>query len=303
MCARCTKSSLSYRYRNVVNDMKKRLAIAFAAALVLLCSACGQNTDAVSEASSTPADPALVVSDSTDPSSQASSTTAGIPPTTETRGSDSSSGSGGSGSPAPNSSYEAGTTKPTSSIVPDKPTQAPQTDGSKDGTTSGTSAAGTTGKPQTTSTSRPTTSAAMTTTTAAAKSPWAYPYDVSEIIRECKAEIARVGLVWDDSLVGLPGRDGKPIGLPDGVSEADPSIDWAGWDQPENTVLYTTYPDGFTFGDYVFDGNLKHYIFGELIPFYLRNQERYSLKRCKIWFEPLPDCPGDYNIYFLYATS
>ena len=284
MCARCTKSSLSYRYRNVVNDMKKRLAIAFAAALVLLCSACGQNTDAVSEASSAPAGPALVVSDSTDPSSQASSTTAGIFPTTETRGSDPSSGSGDSGSPAPNISHEVGTTKPTSPIVPDKPTQAPQTDGPKEVTTSGTSAAGTTGKPQTTSTSRPTTSAATTTTTAAAKSPWAYPYDVSETIRECKAEIARVaevthvGWVWDDSLTKKR----------------------SSWDQPDNTVLYTKYPDGYTFGNYVFDGNLKNYVFNELIPYYLENQERYSIKRCKIWFEPLPDHPGDYNIYFLF---
>lgn len=294
MCTRCTKSSLSYRYRNVVNDMKKRLAIAFAAALMLLCSACGQNTDAIPEASSAPAGPALVVSDSTDPSSQASSTTAGISPTTETRGSDPSSGSGGSGSPAPNTSHEVGTTKPTSAIVPDKPTQAPQTDGPKEVTTSGTSAAGTSGKPQTTNTSRPTTTVATTTTTAAAKSPWAYPYDVSEIIRECKAEIARVGLVWDDSLVGLPGRDGKPIGLPDGVSETDPSIDWAGWDNPYSTGVFTDYPDEYS---------LKSYIFNEMIPFYMKNQERYSLKRCKIWFEPDTQYPGDYNIYFLYATS
>ena len=144
-----------------------------------------------------------------------------------------------------------------------------------------------------------TTGAANTTTTLSAsptteKSPWAYPYDVSEIIRECKAEIARVGLVWDDSLVGLPGRDGKPIGLPDGVSEADPSIDWAGWDNPYSTGVFTDYPDEYS---------LKSYIFNEMIPSYMKNQERYSLKRCKIWFEPDTQYPGDYNIYFLYATS
>ena len=294
MCARCTKSALSYRYRNVVYDMKKRLVIAFAADLVLLCSACGQNTDAVSEASSAPAGPALVVSDSTDPSSQASSTTAGISPTTETRGSDPSSGSGAPGSPAPNTSHEVGTTKPTSAIVPDKPTQAPQTDGPKDVTTSGTSAAGTSGKPQTTSTSRPTTTVATTTTTATAKSPWVYPYDVSEIIRECKTEIARVGLVWDDSLVGLPGRDGKPIGLPAGMSDSDPSINWAGWDNPHNTGAYTKYPDMFS---------LKSYIIEEMIPFYLKNQDQLIIKRCKIWFEPDTQYPGDYDIYFLYSTS
>ena len=291
MCARCTKSSLSYRYRNVVKYMTKLLAVAFTTALMLLCSACGQNTDTIPEASSAPAP---VVSDSTDLSSQKSSTTAGISPTTETKGSDAAFGTDAPGSPAPNPSHEAGTTKPTSPVIPDKPTQAPQTDGPKDGTASGTSAAATTGKSQTTSTSRPTTSAATTTTTVTAKSPWTYPYDVSEIIRECKAEIARVGLAWDDSLVGLPGRDGKPIGLPDGVSEADPSIDWAGWDQPYSTGVFTDYPDEYS---------LKSYIFNEMIPFYMKNQERYSLKRCKIWFEPDTQYPGDYNIYFLYATS
>ena len=264
MCTRCTKSSLSYRYRNVVIYMTKRLILVFAMTLVLLCSACGQNTGSAADTSSDPAEPALVASGSTDPSSQDYITTAGISPTTETRGSDPSSGSGAPGSPAPNTSHEVGTTKPTSAIVPDKPTQAPQTDGPKDVTTSGTSAAGTSGKPPTTSTSRPTTTVATTTTTAAAKSPWAYPYDVSEIIRECKAEIARVaesahvGWVWDDSL----------------------TKERSSWDQPDNTVLYTKYPDGYAFGDYVFDGNLKNYVFNELIPYYLENQERYSIKRC-----------------------
>ena len=267
--------------------MKKRLAIAFAAALVLLCSACGQNTDAVPEASSAPAGPALVVSDLTDPSSQESSTTAGITPTTETRGSGTAPGPGGIGSTAPNKSHEAGTTKPTSPVVPDKPAQTPQTDGSKSTTTSGTAYVSTTDKPQTTSTSRPTTSDAATTTTAAGKSPWAYPYDIPAMMQECREEIARVeksthvGWGWDDSL----------------------TKEQSSWDQPESTVLYTTYPDGFAFGDYVFDGDLKNYVFGELIPFYLRNQNQYAIKRCKILFEPLPDRPGDYNIYFLYRPD
>ena len=225
MCTRCTKSDLSYRYRNVVIYMTKQLIIAFAAALALLCSACGQNTDAPSEASSAPAGPVLVISESTE-SSQQSSTIAGITPTTEMKGSGTAPGPGGTGSTAPNKSHEAGTTKPTSPVVPDKPAQTPQTDGSKSTTTSGTAFVSTTDKPQTTSTSR-----------------------------------------------------------------------------PESTVLYTTYPDGFAFGDYVFDGDLKNYVFGELIPFYLRNQNQYAIKRCKIWFEPLPDRPGDYNIYFLYRPD
>ena len=205
MCIGCTKLDLSYRQRNVVNYMTTRLAIAFAAALALLCSACGQNTDAPSEASSAPAGPVLIISESTE-SSQQSSTIAGITPTTEMKGSGTAPGSDGTGSTAPNKSHEAGTTKPTSPVVPDKPAQTPQTDGSKNTTTSGTAFVSTTDKPQTTSTSRPTTTTATTTTTAAAKSPWAYPYDIPAMMQECREEIARVeksthvGWGWDDSL-------------------------------------------------------------------------------------------------------
>ena len=94
--------------------------------------------------------------------------------------------------------------------------------------------------------------------------------------------------------MGLPGRDGKPIGLPAGMSDSDPSINWAGWDNPYSTGVFTDYPDEYS---------LKSYIFNEMIPFYMKNQERYSLKRCKIWFEPDTQYPGDYSIYFLYATS
>ena len=286
MCTRCTKSDLSYRYRNVVIYMTKQLIIAFAAALALLCSACGQNTDAPSEASSAPAGPVLVISESTE-SSQQSSTIAGITPTTEMKGSGTAPGPGGTGSTARNKSHEVGTTRPTSPVVPDKPAQTPQTDDSKSATTSGTAFVSTTEKPQTTSTARPTTTTATTTTTAAAKSPWAYPYDIPAMMQECREEIARVeksthvGWGWDDSL----------------------TKEQSSWDQPESTVLYTTYPDGFAFGDYVFDGDLKNYVFGELIPFYLRNQDQYAIKRCKIWFEPRPERPGDYNIYFLYRPD
>lgn len=154
-------------------------------------------------------------------------------------------------------------------------------------TPSGTSAAGTSGETVTTSTSVPTTIDAATTTTAAGKSPWAYPYDIPAMMQECREEIARVeksthvGWGWDDSL----------------------TKERSSWDQPESTVLYTTYPDGFAFGDYVFDGDLKNYVFSELIPFYLRNQDQYAIKRCKIWFEPRSERPGDYNIYFLYRPD
>ena len=115
-------------------------------------------------------------------------------------------------------------------------------------------------------------------------------------------EIARVGLVWDDALVGLPGRAGTPIGLPDGMSKDDPSIEWAGWDNPDSTVPFTKHPDGIISGNTIlFDGNLKNALFNDIIPFYVEQQERYSMTCCKIWFEPDPDIQGDYLIYFLFA--
>ena len=143
---------------------------------------------------------------------------------------------------------------------------------------------------------------AVTTSPPKEKSPWRYPYDVPAIIRECKAEIARVGLVWNNALVGLPGRAGKPIGLPDGMSKDDPSIIWAGWDNPDSTVPFTKHPDGIISGNtMLFDGSLKNALFNDIIPFYVEQQERYSMTCCKIWFEPDPDTQGDYLIYFLFA--
>lgn len=165
-----------------------------------------------------------------------------------------------------------------------------------------TSSTTTTKKPTTTTTKKPTTSTTTTTTKPPtttttgnphAGDPWYFPYDVDAIIEDCKTEIARVGLVWDDSLVGLPGAAGKPIGLPAGMSEDDPSIEWAGWDNPDITSLYTRLPDRYS---------LKDMVFNDLIPFYVENQGRYSLTRCKIWFEPYEGYPGEYQIYFLYAT-
>ena len=147
-----------------------------------------------------------------------------------------------------------------------------------------------------------TTATPTTTTTAKEKSPWRYPYDIPAIIQECKAEISRVGLVWDDALGGLPGNAGTPIGLPPGVSESDPSIIWAAWNNPDSTVLYTKYPEGYTYGNFVFNGSLKSYIFDDLIPFYVDRQEQYSIACCRIYFEPNADHAGDYTIYFLYGT-
>lgn len=156
---------------------------------------------------------------------------------------------------------------------------------------------------RTTTARRTETTAPPTTTTSPPKekSPWRYPYDVPAILEECKAEIARVGLVWEEALVGLPGRAGIPISLPDGMSKDDPSIIWAGWDNPDSTAPYTRYPDGHDFGIYVFDGDLKNEVFNDLIPYYVERQERYSITCCKIWFEPDPNTQGDYLIYFLFA--
>ena len=141
-----------------------------------------------------------------------------------------------------------------------------------------TSSTTTTKKPTTTTTKKPTTSTTTTTTKPPtttttgnphAGDPWYYPYDVDAIIEDCKAEIARVGLVWDDSLTK------------EGVS----------WDNPINTFAYTEYPNLLS---------LKNTLFNDEIPYYVENQERLSLYCCKIWFEPDQDYPGNYNIYFLF---
>jgi hypothetical protein len=138
-------------------------------------------------------------------------------------------------------------------------------------TTRATTTTTTTTKKPTTSTTTTTTKPPTTTTTGNphAGDPWYYPYDVDAIIEDCKAEIARVGLVWDDSLT----KEG------------------ASWNNPDSTGVCTDYPDEYS---------LKEQILYDMIPWYVENQERYSLHRCKIWFEPDPDYPGDYYIYFLF---
>ena len=131
----------------------------------------------------------------------------------------------------------------------------------------------TTTKKPTTSTTTTTTKPPTTTTTGNPHTgdPWYYPYDVDAIIADCKAEIARVGLVWDDSL----------------------TKERSSWNNPTSTVAFTAYPE------YV---SLKNTLFNDEIPFYVENQELFSLKRCKIWFEPYDGYPGEYKIYFLYAA-
>lgn len=154
----------------------------------------------------------------------------------------------------------------TSTTTTKKPTSSTTT--TKKPTTTTTT---TTTKKPTTSTTTTTTKPPTTTTTGNphAGDPWYYPYDVDAIIEDCKAEIARVGLVWDDSLT----KEG------------------ASWNNPDSTGVCTDYPDEYS---------LKEQILYDMIPWYVENQERYSLHRCKIWFEPDPDYPGDYYIYFLF---
>lgn len=157
-------------------------------------------------------------------------------------------------------------TPTTSTTTTKKPTSSTTT--TKRPTTTTTT---TTTKKPTTSTTTTTTKPPTTTTTGNphAGDPWYYPYDVDAIIEDCKAEIARVGLVWDDSLTK------------EGVS----------WDNPINTFAYTEYPNLLS---------LKNTLFNDEIPYYVENQERLSLYCCKIWFEPDQDYPGNYNIYFLF---
>ena len=128
----------------------------------------------------------------------------------------------------------------------------------------------TTTKAKTTTTSRATTTQQSMETVPQPKpsDPWYAPYDLKQIYAECKREIERLGMVWEDGL--------RPDSL--GVS----------WDNPENTVVFTYYPKDFC---------LRDYVFNELISFY--KEQPYTRQSCRIWLEPYKESPGDYLIYFL----
>ena len=98
--------------------------------------------------------------------------------------------------------------------------------------------------------------------------PWYAPYDLPQIYADCKREIERLGMTWEEGL--------RPDSL--GVS----------WANPDNTVVYTYYPEMF---------HLREYVMDELIPEY-RNMP-YSRQSCRIWMEPYEESPGDYLIYYL----
>lgn len=249
--------------------MTKQLIIAFTAVLALMCSACQNNTGMTPEGSSGQTGPALVISGSTTPSSRNHITTAGISPTTEMKGSDMASVPSDTGSVTPDDSHEpTNIVRPTSYITGNPSgSTAPHTNGSNSKPTSGTTTTSASGRPETSQTTT-----VSTTKPTEAKSSWLYPYDIPAILQECKAEISRVGLVWDDDL----------------------TKERSSWDHPHSTGVYTEYPSMFS---------LKAYIMDEMIPFYIKSQDRYSIKRCKIWFEPDTQYPGDYNIYFLFRPD
>lgn len=117
--------------------------------------------------------------------------------------------------------------------------------------------------PKTSTTNSPTTTEASKPT-----DPWRYPYDLPAIYADCKREIERLGMVWEEDL--------RPDSL--GVS----------WTEPDKTVVYTYFPEQYS---------LKEYVMEELLPFY--KSQPYSRRFCRIWLEPLEDTPGDYNLYFL----
>ena len=151
------------------------------------------------------------------------------------------------------------TTKPASSTAKTTTKQTPSV--SKATTTTTT----TTRKPTSTTT---TTTQKPTETEPQPSGPWYAPYDLTQIYAECKREIERLGMVWEEGL--------RPDSL--GVS----------WANPDNTVVYTYYPEMF---------HLREYVIDELIPEY--KNKPYSRQSCRIWLEPYAESPGDYWIYFL----
>lgn len=115
-------------------------------------------------------------------------------------------------------------------------------------------------------TAKPTTTTKPPATTTAPQSadPWRYPYDLPAIYADCKREIERLGMVWEEEL------------RPDNCA----------WANPESTVPNTYFPDDCYLRDDVF----------KMIRFYHEiNTRRY----CRIWFAADPDSPGDYRFYFL----
>lgn len=113
-----------------------------------------------------------------------------------------------------------------------------------------------------------TTNSPATTEASKPTDPWRYPYDLPAIYADCKREIERLGMVWEEDL--------RPDSL--GVS----------WENPDNTVVFSYYPDEFS---------LRDEILNNLIPYY--KKQPYSRQTCRIWFESKEGSPGNYMFYFL----
>lgn len=168
------------------------------------------------------------------------------------------------------SSGSGSSRQPVTHTAIDGPSADGTTNRQPDSTTVSRARTSTVSEAKTTTTSRVTTTQQPTKTASQPKpsDPWRYPYNLQQIYAACKLEIERLGMVWEEGL--------RPDSL--GVSR----------DNPENTVVYTYYPEDF---------HLRDYVFNELIPFY--KEQPYTRQTCRIWLEPYEESPGDYLIYFL----
>ena len=185
-----------------------------------------------------------------------------LPPASEhdtsAPGSAPSSGNGSSRQPVTHTAIDEPSADGTTNRQPDSATasQARTSTATESETTTTTRAI-------TTTTQKPTESVTQPKPTG----PWYAPYDLPQIYAECKREIERSEMVWEEGL--------RPDSL--GVS----------WANPDNTVVYTYYPEDF---------NMKADVF-ELIKYY--KDKPYTRQTCRIWLEPYEESPGDYLIYFL----
>lgn len=103
--------------------------------------------------------------------------------------------------------------------------------------------------------------------------PWKYPYDLDYIYADCKREIERYGIRWNDNL----------------------TIDNASWDNPESTVFFTNNPDN------PYGLTLKKEMF-EQIKYYCTEVKPSSMRVYLLG--PFSDFlgnyyPKDYQIYYL----
>lgn len=165
-------------------------------------------------------------------------------------------------SPVPATTYPPATD-------PGKQTDPPQPDPQTTPHSQTTTAANAPTPPPVVTTTTTTTAAPAPTTQPAPKDAWHNPYDLDKIYADCKAEVERQGITWDDSL------------RPDNSS----------WSWNISTVIYSYHPDKYSLKDDVFEGitsEREHY-----------GETQWPMKTCRVWFEPYKD--GDYHVYILYT--